>query len=191
MIMWQQVSYAFFVCRLLGAAHFLFMEAETMKKVLSLLLALSMLFALCACGGGQAAQSAELPSDEVVIEDVYFEYVPSADTYWLYVKARNMYVDTGDKELPNRFAVLFQLLDENGDVIANHKNPALDRVWLYDLDIGQGGYGRTGSFTKDYVESAVSIRFPAYVMMYNPSHIVWDYQGKFTETQTFPINIVR
>lgn len=157
-----------------------------MRKAISLLLALSMVFALCACG---AESIDDKYADEVVVEEAYFEYAPNINKYKLYVKAKNQYVNTGNKALPDRFSAIFQLLDKDGNIIVDKSNAA-DRVWFFNLEIGQSGWSESHStYDVDYVESAAYIRFPAYSIMYHPDRIGWSHEGKLTDMPTFPVNI--
>ena len=54
-----------------------------MKKILALLLALTMVFALCACGGG-SAPAAEAPAGEkVTVTMIAAQYGPKTGDWWV------------------------------------------------------------------------------------------------------------
>ena len=58
-----------FSVRGFGCALFI-LEKYNMKKVISMLLALSMMFALCACGGHETAdKEQEIKPDSFTVED--------------------------------------------------------------------------------------------------------------------------
>lgn len=88
-----------------------------MRKVISLLLALSVFFALCACGSGESgnvSSNSEKDLDQLCVEDVSFE--PStSDSYNMRIKVRNNdFPSFKDRDLIN-VVVYFQLLDASGN----------------------------------------------------------------------------
>lgn len=94
----------------------------SLKKVLSLLIILSMSFILVACSNGQsskaesnsvAGSNSEAKGDELSIEDFYID---DYGTYYRqFVKIRNNTSDKIDHLVAN-----FQVLDRNGDIVDTH-----------------------------------------------------------------------
>lgn len=92
-----------------------------MKKIIALLLALSMVFALCACGSKDDASekaSAEKPANvtekvsaQISVEDFKIVKIENGEL-WYKVKVRN--ITESDLE---RITFDFQILDNNGDVL--------------------------------------------------------------------------
>ena len=165
---------------LFGAAHFYFyLEVKTMRKTIALILALSMVFVLCACGdspneedkiviqnengeahvvGNASAADSTLKFE---VEDCKLKITDSNN--FLYAKVRNL----NDFDV-DFVVVLYQLLDENGDSLTS---TASSRIFVEDLFAGQGGWFHTTI----PLENVVTIRF------YGFETFAAEEKGKLTE----------
>lgn len=156
-----------------------------MRKALSLLLALSMVFALCACGssasentsekqddftveGSAESESTSAKQDDFTVEDFEIEkYV--FDRMYFKVKVRN----NTDTDVAD-FSMDYQLLDENGDSVCD------DGFGAHNIFAGQACW--LGSYyieDKDY-KNAVTIRFVSYHTDKSKQNVLFNQKAEFS-----------
>lgn len=139
--------------------------------------------------GGAGTQAAAEGNPQAHIDELKIEGVriknKSRD---LEVKVRNFYADTGDRHYPNSFAVSFQFLDADGDILSHQDISTDSMVWFSDLEYEQGGWSKMGGWLKpDGLANAAYIRFTGYVIAYNPGRTEWRIEGEFSDKIQYAI----
>ena len=134
-----------------------------MKRIFALLLALTMIFALCACGGGKTEQAStpeakptpEAKEAKLAVEDFEITKVEREKGKFLFrVKIRN--ISDADLDLVE---FDYQILDANGDILQDMPCGASN------VEAGQAIWAGAYSvkFEGSHFDEAVAIRFvPAF-----------------------------
>lgn len=139
-----------------------------MRKAISLLLALSMVLVLCACG----SESISAKQNDFAVEDFEIESSDSNRIYFK-VKVRNN-TDT-DVDI---FSINYQLLDENGDSIYSSSFGAPN------LLAGQSSWLGKYGIEKEDCKGAVAIRFISYDTHKDKLAGRFNQQAEFSLTST-------
>lgn len=156
-----------------------------MRKAISLLLALSMVLALCACGssasentlekqdnftveGSTESESTSAKQDDFTVEDFEIEKYAFERMYFKVKVRNNTDTDAAD------FSMDYQLLDENGDSVydsgfISHNIFAGQACWL-------GSYGIED---EDY-KNAVTIRFVSYYTDKSKKDVLFNQKAEFS-----------
>lgn len=122
-----------------------------MKKVISMLLALYMMFALCACGGHETAdKEQEIKPDSFTVEDFEIEKFANGRMFFNVKVRNNTDADAAD------FSMDYQLLDENGDSVFDSGFIA------HNIFAGQSCWLGSYSIKDEDYKSAKTIRFVSY-----------------------------
>ena len=167
-----------------------------MKRILALLLALTMVFALCACGTTKEnTQKTDNKNeqghyDELAVEDVSLEFDAKRNAYKIDAKVRNINYPVFEGLNIAGVSISYRFLDSAGDGLPSNTSA----ISGYEkLPKGQAGWkSGTGAYfiDREVVDAATSIVFDGYEMYstHNAQGYAEHVYGIITNPVIFPID---